>query len=69
MPFAFKGDFMCFIRVLLNALDMRARAYDVRIVIEGKATKVIPELAREGNPMYSFHIKAKERGISDGVCK
>jgi len=67
--FAFNGEFMCFIHVLLNALDMKARGDDVRIVIEGSATKLIPELAKEGNPMYSFYIKAKELGLIDGVCK
>jgi hypothetical protein len=67
--FAFNGEFMCFVHVLLNALDMKARGYDVRIVIEGSATKLIPELAKEGNPMHSFYIKAQEGGLIDGVCK
>jgi hypothetical protein len=67
--FAFNGEFMCFIHVLLNALDMKARGYDVKIVIEGSATKLIPELTKEGNPMYSLYSKAKERGLIDGVCK
>jgi len=67
--FAFNGEFMCFIHVLLNGLDMKARGYDVKIVIEGSATKLIPDLAKEGNPMYSFYGKAKERGLIDGVCK
>ena len=67
--FAFNGDFMCFIHVLLNALDMRARGCDVRIVIEGSATKLIPELGKEGNPMYALYQKAKEFGIIDGTCK
>ena len=43
--FAFNGDFMCFIHVLLNALDMHEKSYDVKIVIEGSATKLVPELA------------------------
>ena len=36
----FNGEFMCFVHVLLNALDMKERGYDVKIVIEGAATKV-----------------------------
>ncbi len=67
--FAFNGEFMCFIHVLLNALDMKARGYDVRIVIEGSATKLIPELAKEGNPLYSLYIKPQERGLIAGVCR
>ena len=35
--FVFNGDPMCFIHVLLNALDMRDKGYDARIVIEGSA--------------------------------
>ena len=33
--FAFNGDFKCFAHVLLNALDMKAKGYDVKVVIEG----------------------------------
>ena len=57
--FAFNGEFMCFIHVLLNALEMKKKGYDVRIVIEGAATKLIPELATEGNPMYELYNNAK----------
>lgn len=67
--FAFNGDFMCFIHVLLNALDMKARGDDVKIVIEGSATKLIPELAKPGNPMASLYTQAKEQGLIDGICK
>ncbi len=44
--FVFNGDPMCFIHVLLNALDMQERGYEGKIVIEGAATKLIPELKR-----------------------
>ena len=37
--FAFNGEFICFMHVLLNALDMNKKGYDVRIVIEGAANK------------------------------
>jgi hypothetical protein len=60
---------MCFIHVLLNALDMKAKGTDVKIVIEGSATKLIPDLAKQGNPMASLHMKAKEQDLIDGVCK
>ena len=36
--FAYNGDFMCFIHVLLNALDMKKRGHEVKLVIEGAAT-------------------------------
>jgi len=67
--FAFNGDFMCFIHVLLNALDMNKKGYDVRIIIEGAATKLIPELAAEGNPLHALYSSAKEKQLIDGVCR
>jgi hypothetical protein len=67
--FAFNGEFMCFIHVLLNALDMKAKGSNVKIVIEGAATKLIPDLIKQGNPMGSLYLKAKEQGLIDRVCK
>ena len=34
--FVFNGSPMCFVHVLLNALDMHARGDDVHIVMEGR---------------------------------
>ena len=67
--FAFNGDFMCFVHVLLNAQDMKEKGYEVKIVIEGAAAKLIPELKKKGNPMYALYQKTKDSGLIDGVCK
>jgi hypothetical protein len=67
--FAFNGDAMCFIHVLLNALDMNNKGYEVKIIVEGSATKLIPELAKEDNPMYRLYEKAKGLDLIDGACK
>jgi hypothetical protein len=67
--FAYNGELMCFVHVLLNALDMRERGYDVKIVIEGTATKLVPELAKEANPMHRLYEKAKGLDLIDGACK
>jgi len=67
--FAFNGDFMCFVHVLLNALDMHDKGYEVKIVIEGSATKLVPDLAKEGNPMHSLYQKTKTLDIIAGACK
>ena len=67
--FAFNGDFMCFVHVLLNALDMKRKGHEVKIVIEGSATKLIPELKKKGNPMYTLYQKTKDSGLIEGVCK
>ncbi|MCU0614677.1 MAG: cytoplasmic protein [Desulfobacterales bacterium] len=65
----FNGDPLCFIHVLLNALDMKHKGYDARIVMEGAATKLIPELAMEQNPLHVLWNKARNSQIIDGVCR
>jgi hypothetical protein len=67
--FVFNGDPMCFIHVLLNALDMKEKGYETNIVIEGSATKLLPELAKPVNPLHKLWEKVKEAGLVDGVCK
>ena len=67
--FAFNGDLMCFIHVLLNGLDMQARGDEVRVIVEGSATKLIPEMAKEGNPLFQLYQKAKEKNLIDGACR
>ncbi len=67
--FIFNGDPMCFIHVLLNALNMFESDYETKIVIEGTATKLISELAEDENPMHGLWNKTVTLGLVDGVCK
>ena len=67
--FVFNGDPMCFIHVLLNALDMKDKGHDVKIVIEGGATNLIPELAKEAHPLHKLWEQAKEKSLVHGTCK
>ena len=67
--FVFNGDPMCFIHVLLNAIDMAAKGYEAKIIIEGAATKLIPELDKKANPLHQLWKKAKTEGLVEGVCK
>ena len=67
--FVFNGDPMCFIHVILNALDMKEKGHDGKIVIEGSATKLLPELSKLDNPLHTLWEKVKEAGLVDGVCK
>lgn len=66
--FAFNGDPMCFVHVLLNALDMKERGHDPKIVIEGSATKLIPDLVKKDNPMFQWYEKVRNSDLIDGVC-
>ena len=67
--FAFNGDPMCFIHVLLNALDFSDKDYEVKLVIEGSATKLISELDEENHPLHTLYRKVKERVLLVGACK
>ena len=67
--FVINGDSMCFIHVLLNALDMQSKGYENKIVIQGAATILVAELAQEDNPMHKLWEKFKAGGLVDGVCK
>lgn len=67
--FAFNGESMCFVHVLLNALEMHERGYQIKVVFEGAATKLIPDLA-EGNSVASeLYRKVKSLGLFEGTCK
>jgi hypothetical protein len=67
--FVFNGDPMCFIHVLLNALDMKAKGDEAKIIIEGASVKLIPELVKSSSPLNGLWIKNLEAGLVEGVCK
>lgn len=67
--FAFNGDPMCFVHVLLNALDMEARGYDVRVIIEGSATKTVNVLNDPAAQFNKLYVQVKEKGLIDCVCR
>lgn len=66
--FVFKGDPMCFVHVLLNALDMSEKGDDVKVIIEGESVKLLPELVKKENPLHSLWEKAVSKGLIEGVC-
>ena len=67
--FVFNGDPMCFIHVLLNALDINTKGHEAKIIIEGAAVKLIPEMVKPGNPLNGLWNKNLEAGLVEGVCK
>ncbi len=67
--FVFNGDPLCFIHVLLNALDMKTKGDEAKIIIEGASVKLIPELVKSGNPLNGLWKKSLEAGLVEGVCK
>ncbi len=67
--FAFRGDAMCFVHVLLNALDMAGKGYGGKIVIEGDAVKLVPEMAQSGHFLNQLYVQAKDKDLIVGACR
>ena len=67
--FVFNGEPVCFVHVLLNALDMNEKGDDVKVIIEGAAVKLIKDLS-EGKMSYApLYEKVKAAGLIDCVCQ
>ncbi len=67
--FAFNGESMCFIHVLLNSLDLKEKGHDIRLIIEGSATRLLPELNRPAHPYHSLYREVVDKGLIDCVCQ
>jgi hypothetical protein len=66
--FAFRGDPVCFVHVLLNAIDLHEHDQGGKIVMEGEATKLIPELNGPDHPLHGLYRKVRDYGLIDAVC-
>lgn len=67
--FAFEGELLCFVHVLLNALDMQERGMEAQIVLEGASVKLVEPLEVASNPFHQLWIKACRAGLVAGACK
>ncbi|MFC1513267.1 cytoplasmic protein [Thermodesulfobacteriota bacterium] len=67
--FAFVGDLPCFAHALINGLDMKKRGWDVKLVIEGSATRLLKDLADPAKPFASLFQKGRDVGLIDCVCR
>ncbi len=67
--FVFNGSPICFVHVLLNALDMHSRGDQVQIVMEGEATQLVEKLVQPDNWLHGLWQKACARGLVAGACK
>ena len=67
--FAFRGDPMCFIHVLLNALDLYERGREGLIVMEGEAVKLVPVISQADHLLVTLYQKVKALGLIDAVCR
>ena len=67
--FAFKGNPICFVHVLLNAIDLNDRGGMVKIVLEGEAIKLIAELRKSEHALHALYEKVKGLELIDAVCR
>ena len=64
--FAFKGDAMCFMHILLNALDMNSKGSEVKIVIEGESVVLVQKMIESSNLLFK---KAIDAGVIECICE
>ena len=67
--FVFRDEEMCFIHVLLNALDAHERGSVARIVFEGSATRLVPILSEVSHPLHALYARARAEGLIAGACR
>jgi hypothetical protein len=67
--FAFNGEPMCFMHVLLNALDLHDKGNEVKVIIEGAACRLIPDMVREDSLLFRLSEKARSLNLIEGVCR
>lgn len=67
--FAFRGDPLCFIHVLLNSIDMNQRGQEGSIILEGESVTLVAQMAEPGHFLNTLYAKAKSLGLFYGACK
>lgn len=65
----FNGELLCFVHVLLNALDMQERGQEATIIFEGQSVKLVAELEKPDNAFHQLYGKARRQGLIRGACK
>jgi len=65
----YNPEVMCFGHVLLYALDFDEKGYEVRIVIEGGAVKLVSAFTDPEAPFAKLYEQVKEKGLIVCVCK
>ncbi len=63
--YVMRGQKMCFVHVLLNALDLSEAGNEVKIIFEGESV-TLPKVLEEEK--FGLYLKAKEKNLIAGVC-
>ncbi len=67
--FVFRGDPMCFVHVLLNALELRRKQRGGMIVLEGESVAIPPMLEMPDHALHGLYVQAKDARLFSAVCK
>ncbi|MDY0274530.1 MAG: DsrE family protein [Desulfomicrobium sp.] len=67
--FVFNDDPMCFIHVLLNALDLHAHEQEVRVIMEGASVTLVPQVVAPDHPLTHLFAQVRDKGLLDGACR
>jgi hypothetical protein len=65
---AFEGKDMCFIHALANALDMKEKGFDVKVILEGAATLTAAQMGKEDHGFHGLYKEVKDKGLIDCAC-
>lgn len=65
----FNPELMCFGHVLLYALDFQKKGYEVKVVLEGGAVKLVSAFGDPDVPFAALYEKVKKEGLIDCVCR
>lgn len=63
--YVMRGQKMCFVHVLLNAIDLFDAGHEVQIIFEGESV-ALPKVLEEEK--FGLYLKAKEKKLFAGVC-
>jgi hypothetical protein len=67
--FAFRGDPLCFVHVLLNGIDLHEKGKKGLIVLEGESVTLVEKMSQPDHFLSKLYQKAKSLGIIHGACK
>lgn len=67
--FAFRGDPLCFVHVLLNGIDLHQRGREGAIVLEGEAVTLVAQMSKPDHFLNTLYKKAMDLDLFYGACK
>lgn len=67
--FAFRAEPMCFMHALICALDLEEKGMWGEIVLEGEATRLVPEMVKPDHCLNNLYLQVKGRGMIYGACQ